>query len=194
MIDKPRERWAKGTFLIALAMIINHRKDLDWLGQTSLTERDMEQIRGKILPSSWYSLDLFERMGSAVFKLVGKEKPEGAYEFGNGIMWQILKKVYSNSLLRNNPGSALSIFATLYNGIFFNTGEAHFEKDESGGTFRITDIFGIPSQESFVPMLKSLLRKIVEENQGRDVRVECPEESVLRSKKLNSATYRIYWR
>jgi hypothetical protein len=192
MPERTQDRQVKGTFLIALAMIINHRKDWDWTKHTPLTSQDLNLIRDRILPSTWYEMGLFERMGEATFKMVGKNRPEAAYEFGENIMWQNLVKVYGNSLIKNDPAQALARFANLYQGIFFNTGAAEFKRESSGGIFRITDPLGIPSPESFIPMLKSLLKKIAAENQAQNILVTCPEENSLSaSSKLNSASYRI---
>jgi len=188
-----QERKAKGTFLIALAMIINHRKDIDWLNQSKLSEEDLKRIREKILASAWYELNLFERMGEAVYKLVGGARPEGAYEFGEGIMWGILSDVYKTSLLKGNPQEALARFSQLYQGIFFNTGKAEFQPTDSGGIFTITDPYGIPTQETFGYMIKSLLAKIVKENQGKNVQVICEQEDKFKTEKLNSISYRISW-
>ncbi len=193
MPEKTQDRYVKGTFLTALAMIINHRKDLDWVKSTTLTPKDLELIRDRILASSWYEIELFERMGYATFKMVGKDRPEAAYEFGENIMWQNLVKIYRNSLVRNDPTDALNRFAFLYQGIFFNTGAAEFKPETTAGNFRITDPFGIPTPESFIPMLKSLLKKIVSENQAKNIRVTCPEEASFFSQKIYSATYQISW-
>ena len=188
-----QERKVKGTFLIALAMIINHRKDIDWAGQSELTEQDLKRIRERILASAWYELDLFERMGEAVYKLVGGARPEGAYEFGEGIMWRILSDVYKTSLLKGNPQEALTRFSQLYHGIFFNTGKAEFQPTDSGGIFTISDPYGIPTQESFGYMIKSLLARIVKENQGKNVQVICEQEDKFKTEKLKSISYRISW-
>jgi len=188
------ERKVKGTFLIALAMIINHRKDINWTASSELTEEDLQKIRTRILPSTWYELDFFERMGDAVYKLVGGGKPEGAYEFGEGIMWRIISDVYQTSLLKGKPQDALKRFAQLYQGIFFNTGTANLiEEKEKQLKFEIQDPYGIPVQYSFVPMLKSLLAKIVRENNGKNVKVKCEQEDKLAREKLTKVSYKITW-
>jgi len=194
MAIEAHERKVKGTLVIALAMIINHRKDIDWVKDGNISEIDLKRVQERILASNWYETDFYERLGSAVFRLVGKSRPEGAYEFGEGIMWQILKRVYGANLLRNDPKDGLARFAGLYNGIFFNTQQAEFKSTPEGGIFKISDPYGFPTQESFVPMIKSLLAKIVRENNVENISVVCEEESQLISKKLNSATYRISWK
>lgn len=194
MATEAQERKVKGTLVIALAMIINHRKDIDWVKDGNITENDLKRVKERILASNWYEIDFYERLGSAVFRLVGKSRPEGAYEFGEGIMWQILKRVYGANLVRNDPRDGLTRFAGLYNGIFFNTQQAKFKPTSEGGEFKISDPYGFPTQESFVPMIKSLLAKIVRENNVENVSVLCEEENQLLSKKIYSATYKISWK
>jgi hypothetical protein len=193
MAAQETERKVKGTLVIALAMIVNDRKNLDWKGQTLLTDKDLAIIKDRIMASSWYDIGFYERLGSAVFKLVGGGRPEGAYQFGEGIMWNILVKIYASSLLKNDPSRALAGFSMLYKGIFFNTGSSEYKAGEAGGVFKISDPLGIPTQESFVPMVKSLLAKIVLENGARNVKVECEQENVLKTEKLKSVNYKISW-
>jgi len=193
MVAQETERKVKGTLVIALAMIVNDRKSLDWKGQTLLRDKDLAIIKDRILASSWYDIGFYERLGSAVFKLAGRDRPEGAYQFGEGIMWEVLVKIYSSSLLKNDASRALSGFSMLYKGIFFNTGSSEYKPGEAGGVFKVSDPLGIPTQESFVPMVKALVSKIARENGARNVKVECEQEKVLKTEKLKSVSYKISW-
>jgi hypothetical protein len=179
--------------LIALAMIVNDRKSFDWKGQTLLTDKDLSLIKERILPSSWYEMDFYERLGSSVFKVAGNNRPEGLHEFGGGVMWNTLVKVYGDRLLRNDPSRALSGFSLLYKGVFFNTGASEYQPGKDGGVFKISDPLGIPTQESFVLMIKALLEKITRQNGAQNVKVECEQEKVIKTEKLNSVTYKISW-
>lgn len=193
MSESNQERKVKGTLVIALAMIVNDRKNLDWKGQTKLTDKDLALIKDRILASGWYDIDFYDRLGSAVFKLAGNSRSEGAYQFGDGIMWAILSKTYASSLVRNNPGQGLKTFAVLFKGNFFNTGNAEYKDTDTGGVFKISDPFGIPTPESFVPMIKALLSRIARENGARGVKVDCEQESQVGSGQLNEANYKLSW-
>lgn len=193
MESQGTDRKVKGTLIIALAMIVNNLKNFNWKGQTLLTDKDLAIIKERIMASSWYDIDFYERLGSSVFKVAGKNRPEGAREFGEGIMWNILVRVYGDRLLRNDPSRALSGFSLLYKGVFFNTGSSEYKPGEAGGVFKISDPLGIPTQESFAPMIQSLLGKIARENGAQNVKVECEQESLIRTSKLNSVSYNISW-
>jgi hypothetical protein len=186
------ERKVKGTFLIALAMVINDQKQVDWKGQTRMTDGDLKLIKDRIMASGWYDTDFYDRVGSGVYKITGKNRPEGAQQFGEGIMWKVLTKVYASSLMRNDPGRALLGFAMLYKGTFFNTGEAEYKSADQGGIFKISDPYGIPSPESFIPMIKGLLIKIALENNAKNARVEY-EQAYQPAAKPNSFSYKISW-
>jgi len=188
-----QERKVKGTLVIALAMIVNDRKDFDWKGNTGLTDQDLALVRDRIMSSTWYNLDFYARLGSAVFKVAGGSRTEGAHEFGQGIMWRILLKTYRNTLLRNDPERALSGFSMLYKGTFFDSGSAEFKAAGNGGLFTISDPLGIPTPESFVPMIQNLLKKIAAENGAQDVKVECERAGAHASAKLKAANYKISW-
>jgi len=187
------ERKVKGTFLVALAMIVNDQKQVDWKGLTRITEQDLIILKERIMASGWYDLDFYDRVGSAVYKIAGKNRPEGAVQFGEGIMWKVLNKIYGSSLVRNDPDRALTGFALLYKGTFFNTGEAEYKSTDQGGVFKISDPNGIPTQESFVPMIKGLLIRIARENNARNARVEGEQDDQLFLQKLNAFSYQIYW-
>jgi len=193
MAEKNQGRKAKGTLLVPLAIIVNGRKDLDWKGDGGLTDQDLQLIRAGILASAWYDLNLFEKIGRATFRMVGKNRPEVADQFGQGMLWGVLVNIYRSALLKDDPGEALAKLASVYQGTFFSTGSAEFAPTEQGGTFKITDPEGIPAQEVLALAFKSLIGKTVRENQGKNVRVECEEESLLNSRKLDSLSYQIYW-
>ena len=194
-------RKVKGAFIIPLAMIINSRKHVDWVKYGGLTPEDMALVKDYILASNWYDMDFFIRISSAVFRLVGNNSPEGAREFGQGIMWDTLAKIYGLSLLRNDPISALRKFAILYNGIFFNTGVVDFSYDEQPSSdgickavFRIFDPEGIPVPEFFIQLMKSLLEKILQENNAEKIVVRYDGENQLEGQKVYSAIFNLSWR
>jgi len=193
MTEKGPARKVKGALIVPLAMIIKDQKQMDWLGQTELTAEDLKKINEGILTSAWYDIGLMERTANAVFKLVGQSKPEMAFEFGRGILCQILLSVYRSPLKKNDPTEILTRFAGLYNGTWFQSGIAKFERTETGGIYTVSEPEGIPNQENFVPMLKGCLFRIVKENGGENIKIECAEETVYKTRKLTALNYQIAW-
>jgi len=187
------EQKVKGALLIPLAMVIRSQKELDWEGKTELTAQDIKLIKKGILASAWYDQKLWERMGNAVWKLVGNGTAEGAYVFGYGIVAKGLLNIYGSKIAKDDPGRILGQFASMYQGTFYTSGSAEFQPTAEGGIFKVSHLEGIPIQECFVPFLRGFLTKIVEENKGENVRVECPEEALVNSQKLSSLTYQMSW-
>ncbi len=187
------ERKVKGALVVPLAMIIKDQKQMDWLGQTELTAEDLKKINEGILTSAWYDLGLMERAGNAVFKLVGQDKPELAFEFGQGVLCKILLSVYRSPLKKNDPAEILARFAALYNGTWFKSGVAKFDRNETGGVYSVSEPEGIPNQGNFAPMLKGVLFRVVQENGGEKIKVELDEDKLYQTQKLTALHYRISW-
>ena len=121
------EQKVKGALLIPLAMVIQSQKELDWLGKTELTAEDIKLIKKGILASAWYDQKLWERMGNAAWRLVGKGASEGAYMFGYGIAAKTLIGIYASKIAKDDPGKVLARFASMYQGTFYTSGSAEFQ-------------------------------------------------------------------
>jgi len=193
MSESGKEQKVKGALMVGLAMVIKGSKDIDWLGQTRLTAQDLELIRKGIMSSIWYDKSLYERMGEAVYKVVGKSQPEGAYQFGHGIVAETLLKVYRGPLVSNEPKELFAKFAELYGTAWFNYGKAEFTPTSQGGILKVTDPDGLPFGQGFLAMLKGVFARMVKENQGKNVTIECPEEKLPAGQKITSATLNIRW-
>jgi hypothetical protein len=193
MVEESKELMAKGPLLIPLAMIINNLKDVDWAAKTELTEQDLQVVHKGILASRWYPRALMERMSLGVFKVIGNNQPENAFQFGRGIMAETLIKIYRGPLVVNNPTDIAIKFAAFYQGTWFNSGKAVFTPGPKGGVFKISDENGIPCQACFVPMMRGVCARLIEENQGKNVRAEAVEEPLVNSQKLYTLTLNLYW-
>jgi hypothetical protein len=95
----------KGVLLMDFARIIHANKDLPW--DKYLTREDMGLIQGRIMPSTWYPFEAFERIGYAVFKLVGKGDLKNARAFGAFTIQETYHKVYENVLFQEKDPTAL---------------------------------------------------------------------------------------
>lgn len=193
MVENAKDLKAKGALLVPLAVIINNMKGVNWAAEGNLSEEEMRSIRKGILASQWYPRDLLERMGMAVYNVAGGGKAEGGFQFGQGIMAEKLLKIYRNPLTENSPKEILMKFASFYNGTWFNGGHAEFTLADRGGVFSIRDQDGIPCQVCFVPMMRGVFTRLVQENGGKNVKVEAVEEPLILKEKINTLTLNIYW-
>jgi len=86
-------RFVKGSVLIDYVKLFNASPHLPW--SDHLTPEDLAQLRQLILPVSWYPLELFQRLGQAVFKLVSKENDAVVHGFG---------RFLADKMNQENPG------------------------------------------------------------------------------------------
>jgi hypothetical protein len=193
MSESGKEQKVKGALMVGLAMVIKAGKDIDWLAMTRLTAQDLQLINRGIMSSLWYDRELYERMGEAVYKMIGHNQPEGAFQFGHGIVAETLLKVYRGPLVSSDPKGLLAKFAELYGTAWFNFGKAEFTATPEGGVFKVTDPGGLPFGKGFLCMLKGVFARLVKENQGENVIIDCPEEKLPEGQKITSAVLNIRW-
>jgi hypothetical protein len=185
------QRKVKGALIAPLAMMINHRKDLDWKQGTELTDQDLKRVKEGILPSVWYDLEFLERVVKAVTKVIANDDPKLIFEFGKSLMAQTMLKTYRAPLARKDPGELLARAVSLFSGMLFNSVQAELQPLERGWLFRLSDPEGLPIQKMLVPAFRGVLVGVIQVYQLGEFQVDCEEESSLASKTLTSATFRI---
>jgi hypothetical protein len=84
----------KGSLLMEVVRLIRANKDLNW--EKYLKPEDMELVRGKILPSNWYTLESYERMGQAIFMEVGKGDFSNVRQWGRFTIEELVGKSYKS--------------------------------------------------------------------------------------------------
>jgi hypothetical protein len=194
MSEIPSGKKAKGAMMVALAMIVNNTKQLDWAGLGGLTEADLKMVHQGIISSQWYDAALWARLGWAVFKVVGQGKAENAFVFGEGLLAESLLKVYRGPLVIEDPKEILSKIANLYGSVWYDFGKAQFvPASGKSGDFVISHPEGIPIPECFVPMVRGVLSRFIKENGGKNVRATCLEEQKVGKEKLFKLTVNLAW-
>jgi hypothetical protein len=165
----------KGILLVDFARIIRARKDLPW--DKYLIEEDMNLIQGKIMPGAWYPIEILERVGYAVFVLVGKGDLKNAWAFGAFTIEDTFRKVYKNILFdKLDPVEMITKFILLRKQ-FTKFSDPDFEtlKLESLGENRAKVIFKIPRLGVYIgPYTHQLaggFEKLLEMSGARDIQV-----------------------
>ena len=193
MTEASKQPKVKGALLVGLAMVINSSRDLDWSKEPGLTAQDLALISKGIFASQWYERNLYERMGSAVYKLIGKNQPENAVMFGKGLMYETLIKVYRGPLLSGEPKEILSKFAVFYGTTWFNFGRAEFTPSSKGGIFHIYDPEGVPFGDGFGAMISGVFSRLVSETKGENVKVETEIKRSPGTGKITELILNITW-
>jgi hypothetical protein len=100
----------KGTLFLDYVRMIKSRKDVDW--DKYLTPADRELMKGMILPSQWYPLDSYQRMGLAVLREIAGGKMELVRLWGR-LSVDELCKTYKNMVHEGEPLETMKTFQAL---------------------------------------------------------------------------------
>jgi len=98
----------KGSRLLEVARLIRASKDKDW--KKYLTDKDLEIIHSRVMASSWYPLDTYERASIAVFHEIAGGSNEAAKGWGRFVMEDVVKKFYSTLVQEKDMMVALERF------------------------------------------------------------------------------------
>lgn len=103
----------KGTILIDFVRLIRANQNLPW--DKYLTPEDINFMKTRIMPSSWYPMEIYERMGYATFMLIGKGDLKNSRAFGAFSTQETFYNVYKNILFKEgeSPISMLKRFVVL---------------------------------------------------------------------------------
>ncbi len=169
----------KGTLLLEIARLIRANKDRNW--DRYLTEEDKEIIFSRILPSNWYPMETYERAGYAIFQEIGGGKLENARAWGRFVGEDIVKNFYHN-LEGQDPISALKRFA-IFRQQWFQFDERDFKGIEVRQTgpkeaeVKIQSDHPSPHFEAYTHQVIGTFERLIELNQGKDVRIEIIEHN-----------------
>ncbi len=97
----------KGTFILDFVKIIRSNRDGNW--DRWLEPEDWEIVNSQILPSNWYPLASWERIGNAVFKEAARGNLDLIRAYGP-VMMKNLLNVYSHVLVKGDPAASIEKF------------------------------------------------------------------------------------
>jgi len=147
-----KDRRVKGSVIIDYLKIIRANPDLPWAEH--LTPSDLEQLDQMILPSSWYPIDLFERIGIAIFKLVSKDNYDIVHSFGR-MVGERINTENPGLVVPDRPNDTLNKYLViqdrLYSFKFIEKGDSspgqtivhiHSEPEDQGAPLLISSTSG----------------------------------------------------
>lgn len=118
------ERKCKGSMLVDLVKIVSAAKGLPW--DKYLKPEDFEVVK-TIMPSAWYPIECFQRLGLAVFDLVAGGSRERVELFGRAAMKELWEGPYRPFLDKHDPFEATQKFLDLRKAVF-NFSKMELEK------------------------------------------------------------------
>ncbi len=176
MVGSMNDDQIKGVLLVDFARIYHANRNLPW--EKYLTEGDLELVQGKIMPSSWYPFSVLERIGYAVFMLVGKGDLKNAWAFGAFTMHDTYRKIYQNVLFdKIDPAEVIKKFIVLRKQ-FIKFRQPGFDvlKLEMTGENQAMITFKLPQNgnyiEPYTHQIAGGMEKLLELSGARDVQVD----------------------
>lgn len=122
-----QDRNVKGTMLLDMIRMIRANKDLPW--DEYLDAEDWKTISSIILQSNWYPIELYQKLGWAVFQVVAKGNLELVRARGRARGKELFGDIYKSIVANNGPLEALNAFVKRYCTLF-NFSILRFEKVE----------------------------------------------------------------
>jgi hypothetical protein len=101
----------KGSLVLEVARMIRANKEREW--NKYLGDQDLELINSRVLASSWYPADVYERASYAIFMEIAKGSLEVARAWGKFVVQDIINRYYPNLVQERDVGLALEKFRVI---------------------------------------------------------------------------------
>ncbi len=164
------DRKVKGSMLLDQVRMIRANKDKDW--DKYLKPEDWEIINGRILPSMWYPLEIFQRCGLGVFNLVAGGNLDIVRARGRARGKELFGEIYKSLVADPDPLKALDRFV-LIQGQIFSWSTLEFEKiDDKHAKMSSSYDSDDPSNKPYCYQLMGYLDQLVEMAGGKNARIE----------------------
>ncbi len=160
-------RNVKGSLFIDPVRMLKSGKDIDWSEHLSPT--DMTYLDEKINPDSWYPLDVFERMGLAAFKVIGKSDLEAVRHWGRFQMDDLIH-AYKDVIEEGNPVESLMRFQVLRHSLFDFDAINVVSTRTNRARFEVYFDMTREGEEASVYQTMGFFERIVELSGGKKVR------------------------
>ena len=109
----------KGTWFTDYVKVIRANKHRKAEFDNYLKPEDWQLVETKILPSQWYPLETYKRIGEAIFRVIAGSSLEMTFIFGQQILKELLK-TYKNMLVVGDPAASVAKLVHLHDNFFKN--------------------------------------------------------------------------
>jgi hypothetical protein len=171
------ERMVKGSIVSDMVKVVNALKDLPW--DQHLKKEDFEIINSMVLPTGWYPLDFYQRVGNAVYKLVANEDIKAASIFGETAMKELYEGPYRPFLDKGDPHVAIAKFLELRRGLFNFSNMVSNKTGEKSIHVLISELGDYTEgMEPFQILIGVHFEKLIEYNGGQNVKMKTEHKLV----------------
>lgn len=149
----------KGTLFLDYVRMIRKRKEVDW--SKHLSREDLDVLGRMVLPSEWYPLETFQRLGVAVLREIAKGDVQVVRAWGQKSMDELIK-IYKNLAEGNDPLQALDKLQALRRRFFDFEG---LEISPQGGNrvrVKIDLAFGGVADEAYAYQMLGTIERLLE--------------------------------
>jgi hypothetical protein len=112
----PEERKCKGSVILDMVKIVRAVKDQPW--DRYLKPEDWTIINNMVIPTDWYPVEFYQRIGLAVYELAAGGSAEAVKQFGRLAMKELFHGPYRPFLDRRDPFLAVQKFMDLRRPLF----------------------------------------------------------------------------
>lgn len=164
------EKRVKGTMLLDQVRMIRANADLHW--DDYLDAADWQVISQRILPSSWYPLEVYEHCGWALFNVLARGNVELVRARGRERGKELFATTYQSLIAGQRPIRALERFVRAY-GLLFNFSSLRFEKiSEHRARVHHEYASSSPTNLPYCHQLMGHLEALIEMAGGTDIRAD----------------------
>ena len=169
---KPEGHFVKGSVLVDYVKLMRASPQLPWADH--LSPEELKQLQEMILPASWYPVELFQRLGLAVFRLISKESYEVVHGYGRFLAEQ-MNAQNPGLVVKGRPKDTLNKYQVIQDRLISYKA---IEIKEQGPGRLIFQANFLPQDEAiqlYMEVTAATMARLIEFSGGRNVRARLLE-------------------
>jgi hypothetical protein len=163
-------RRVKGTLFREYVQMIRNNKNIDWAKH--LTPEELVYINQLIVASQWYPMQIYQRMGAAIFKEIARGNLESARLWGKVTMDNLVGLYKETLVVKGSPIETLAKFKIINQHFFDFEGFGVTVLDPNHVTIKIDRDFGTLAASAYCNQMLGSFQRLIELAGGREVRAE----------------------
>jgi len=171
--SKPSQgRHVKGSLIVDYVKMIRGNPQLPWADH--LKPEDLALINQLILPSSWYPMEVFQRIGMATFKLVAQENYTVIRAYGRALADRINQE-NPGMVVKGRARNTLRKYREIQNRMY---SFKPVETEDLAPQRLLIHIFSAPTEPEaklLMEIISGTLERLIELSGGRDIKIKLLE-------------------
>lgn len=169
------DRKCKGSLVLDMVKLIRAFRSEPW--ESYLKPEDWEIVNGMVIPTSWYPIESYQRIGLAVYQLVAKGNADVIVSFGRAAMDELFKGPYRPFLDKNDPFAATQKFLELRKPIFNFSKMQMLKTGDKSLSVRLSELGNFDlGLDLFLLLSGAHFVRLIELNGGQNVQLHTRQE------------------